>query len=56
MSPVLTSPKTDGPIKIPATLFYAYKIAKYAVDNYEINPSIELEMVNNKLLNNLHFL
>ena len=48
-----------GPIKIPATLFYAYKIAKYAVDNYEIKPSMELEMVemvNNRLLNHLHFL
>ena len=25
-----------GPIKTPATVFYAKKIAKYAVDNYDI--------------------
>lgn len=25
-----------GPIKTPATAFYAQKLAKYAVDNYDI--------------------
>ena len=34
-----------GPIKVPATLFYAYKIAKYAVDNYVINYAYKLENV-----------
>ena len=47
-----------GPIKTPATVFYAKKIAKYAVDNYEIKhgQTQESDKVAKKLQNNLHFL
>ena len=45
-----------GPIKTPATVFYAKKIAKYAVDNYVIKNNQKSEEVAKKLLNNLHFL
>ena len=45
-----------GPIKTPATAFYAQKIAKYAVDNYEIKHNQVSDQIYKKLLNNLHFL
>ena len=47
-----------GPIKTPATVFYAKKIAKYAVDNYVIKHDQKLNDVSigKKLQNNLHFL
>ena len=45
-----------GPIKTPATAFYAQKIAKYAVDNYIVEKDKKLEYVSPKLINNLHFL
>jgi len=48
-----------GPIKTPATVFYAKKIAKYAVDNYVIkliNNELKSDEVARKLQNNLHFL
>jgi argonaute-like protein implicated in RNA metabolism and viral defense len=45
-----------GPIKTPATAFYAQKIAKYAVDNYEIKHNQVSDQISKKLLNNLHFL
>jgi argonaute-like protein implicated in RNA metabolism and viral defense len=34
-----------GPIKTPATAFYAQKIAKYAVDNYEIKHDQESDKI-----------
>ena len=45
-----------GPIKTPATAFYAQKIAKYAVDNYEIKHDQVSDQIYKRLLNNLHFL
>ena len=45
-----------GPIKTPSTAFYAQKIAKYAVDNYEIKNNQVSDQISKKLLNNLHFL
>ena len=45
-----------GPIKTPATAFYAAKIAKYVVDNYEIFNNQVGDQIANRLLNNLHFL
>ena len=45
-----------GPIKTPATVFYAQKIAKYAVDNYVIKKDAISDQVTVRLQNNLHFL
>lgn len=44
-----------GPIKVPATAFYAHKIAYYAYDN-GFNARKETTEVNPALFNQLHFL
>ena len=44
-----------GPIKVPATAFYAHKVAYYAYDN-GFNAKTETTEVNPSLLNQLHFL
>ena len=45
-----------GPIKVPATAFYAHKIAYYAYDNGFNNARDETTEVNETLTNQLHFL